>query len=119
MSVALIVVLVVILLAIVVTVLKAVVVIPQASAAVVERLGRYRTTFTPGLNFLVPFIDWIRDRIDLREQVVSFPPQPVITKDNLTVHRHRRVLPGDRPEGCGLRDLRLHRRRWQLPHDAA
>jgi regulator of protease activity HflC (stomatin/prohibitin superfamily) len=85
MSLALVVVLVVILLAIVITVIKAVVVIEQASAAVVERLGRYRTTFTPGLNFLVPFIDSIRSRIDLREQVVSFPPQPVITKDNLTV----------------------------------
>jgi regulator of protease activity HflC (stomatin/prohibitin superfamily) len=86
MSVALFVAVVVILLAIVVTVVKAVVVIPQASAAVVERLGRYRSTFTPGLNFLVPFIDRIRSRIDLREQVVSFPPQPVITKDNLTVN---------------------------------
>jgi regulator of protease activity HflC (stomatin/prohibitin superfamily) len=85
MSIALFVVLAVLLLAIVVTVVKAVVVIPQASAAVVERLGRYRSTFTPGLNFLVPFIDRIRDRIDLRERVVSFPPQPVITKDNLTV----------------------------------
>jgi regulator of protease activity HflC (stomatin/prohibitin superfamily) len=85
MSVALLVVLAVILLAIIVSVVKAVVVIPQASAAVVERLGRYRSTFTPGLNFLVPFVDTIRDRIDLREQVVSFPPQPVITKDNLTV----------------------------------
>jgi regulator of protease activity HflC (stomatin/prohibitin superfamily) len=85
MSVALLVVIVVIVLAIVATVVKSVVVIPQASAAVVERLGRYRITFTPGLNFLVPFIDRIRDRIDLREQVVSFPPQSVITKDNLTV----------------------------------
>ncbi len=85
MSVALVVVLVVILLAIVVSVLKAVVVIGQASAAVVERLGRYRNTLNPGLNFLVPFVDTIRDRIDLREQVVSFPPQSVITKDNLTV----------------------------------
>jgi regulator of protease activity HflC (stomatin/prohibitin superfamily) len=85
MSVALAVVLAVILLAIIVTVIKAVVVIEQATAAVVERLGRYRTTFSPGLNFLVPFIDSIRDRIDLREQVVSFDPQPVITKDNLTV----------------------------------
>jgi regulator of protease activity HflC (stomatin/prohibitin superfamily) len=85
MSVALFVVFAVILLAIVATVVKAVVVIPQASAAVVERLGRYRSTLTPGLNFLVPFIDRIRDRIDLREQVVSFPPQSVITKDNLTV----------------------------------
>jgi regulator of protease activity HflC (stomatin/prohibitin superfamily) len=85
MSVALVVVLAVILLAIVVSVVKAVVVIEQASAAVVERLGRYRSTLNPGLNFLVPFVDTIRDRIDLREQVVSFPPQSVITKDNLTV----------------------------------
>ncbi|MGH3965825.1 MAG: SPFH domain-containing protein [Pseudonocardiaceae bacterium] len=85
MSVALLVTVAVILLAIVVTVIKAVVVIPQATSAVVERLGRYRSTFTPGLNFLVPFIDRIRARIDLRERVVSFPPQPVITKDNLTV----------------------------------
>ncbi|HSL08979.1 MAG TPA: SPFH domain-containing protein [Pseudonocardiaceae bacterium] len=85
MSVALLVTVAVILLTIVVSVVKAVVVIPQATAAVVERLGRYRSTFTPGLNFLVPFIDRIRARIDLRERVVSFPPQPVITKDNLTV----------------------------------
>ncbi|WP_199443442.1 SPFH domain-containing protein [Umezawaea beigongshangensis] len=64
---------------------KAVLVIPQAQAAVVERLGRYRTTAAPGLNILVPFFDRVRARIDLREQVVSFPPQPVITEDNLTV----------------------------------
>ena len=69
MSIALVVVLVVILLAIVVSVYKAVVVIPQASAAVVERLGRYRSTFTPGLNFLVPFIDRIRDKTGLRRRV--------------------------------------------------
>jgi regulator of protease activity HflC (stomatin/prohibitin superfamily) len=73
------------LLAIVVTVIKAVVVIPQASAAVVERLGRYRSTFAPGLNFLVPFIDRVRAELDLREQVATFKPQSVITKDNLTV----------------------------------
>jgi regulator of protease activity HflC (stomatin/prohibitin superfamily) len=85
MSVALLVTVAVILLAIVASIVKAVVVIPQATAAVVERLGRYRSTFSPGLNFLVPFIDRIRARIDLRERVVSFPPQPVITKDNLTV----------------------------------
>ncbi|MGH3871534.1 MAG: SPFH domain-containing protein [Pseudonocardiaceae bacterium] len=85
MSVALLVTVAVILLAVVVTVVKSVVVIPQATNAVVERLGRYQSTFTPGLNFLVPFIDRIRARIDLRERVVSFPPQPVITKDNLTV----------------------------------
>ncbi|MCE6997562.1 SPFH/Band 7/PHB domain protein [Saccharothrix sp. S26] len=64
---------------------KSVLVIPQATAAVIERLGRYRTTAAPGLNILVPFFDRVRARIDLREQVVSFPPQPVITRDNLTV----------------------------------
>jgi regulator of protease activity HflC (stomatin/prohibitin superfamily) len=71
---------------VVVSVVKAVQIIPQAQAAVVERLGRYQRTLTPGLAFLVPFIDRIRARIDLREQVVSFPPQPVITQDNLTVN---------------------------------
>nr|WP_177320769.1 SPFH domain-containing protein [Lentzea waywayandensis] len=64
---------------------KSVLVIPQAQAAVIERLGRYRNTAAPGLNIIVPFIDKVRARIDLREQVVSFPPQPVITQDNLTV----------------------------------
>ena len=71
---------------VIVSVVKAVQIIPQAQAAVVERLGRYQRTLTPGLAFLVPFIDRIRARIDLREQVVSFPPQPVITQDNLTVN---------------------------------
>ncbi|MET0734954.1 MAG: SPFH domain-containing protein [Microbacterium sp.] len=60
-------------------------IIPQASAGVVERLGRYHKTLMPGLNLLVPFIDRVRPLIDMREQVVSFPPQPVITEDNLVV----------------------------------
>ncbi|MEO3869716.1 SPFH domain-containing protein [Nonomuraea sp. B12E4] len=60
-------------------------IIPQATAAIIERLGRYHRTLTPGLNLVVPFIDRIKDMIDLREQVVSFPPQPVITSDNLVV----------------------------------
>ncbi|MTD56442.1 SPFH/Band 7/PHB domain protein [Amycolatopsis sp. RM579] len=60
-------------------------VVPQAQSAVIERLGRFRTVASPGLNFLVPFLDRVRARIDLREQVVTFPPQPVITEDNLTV----------------------------------
>jgi regulator of protease activity HflC (stomatin/prohibitin superfamily) len=60
-------------------------IIPQANAGVVERLGRYHKTLLPGLNLLVPFIDRVRPLIDLREQVVSFPPQPVITEDNLVV----------------------------------
>ncbi|WP_156051246.1 SPFH domain-containing protein [Allokutzneria albata] len=75
----------VIVLLVLVTVAKAVLVIPQAQAAVIERLGRFRAVAAPGLNFLLPFLDKVRARIDLREQVVSFPPQPVITQDNLTV----------------------------------
>src|ERR671936_1290105 len=65
---------------------KTVRIIPQARAGVVERLGRYSRTLTPGLTIVVPFIDRIRDMIDLREQVVSFDPQPVITEDNLVVN---------------------------------
>jgi regulator of protease activity HflC (stomatin/prohibitin superfamily) len=60
-------------------------IVPQARAGVVERLGRYSRTLTPGLAIVVPFIDRVRDMIDLREQVVSFDPQPVITEDNLVV----------------------------------
>ncbi|MFE3452015.1 SPFH domain-containing protein [Nonomuraea sp. NPDC059194] len=60
-------------------------IIPQATAAIIERLGRYHRTLDPGLNLVVPFIDSIKEMIDLREQVVSFPPQPVITSDNLVV----------------------------------
>src|SRR5438105_1769692 len=60
-------------------------VVPQAKAAVVERLGRYQRTLDPGLAVLRPFIDRLRPLIDLREQVVSFEPQPVITQDNLVV----------------------------------
>jgi regulator of protease activity HflC (stomatin/prohibitin superfamily) len=71
---------------VIMAVVKSVQIIPQAQAAVIERLGRFQKTQTPGLAFIVPFIDRIRARIDLREQVVSFPPQPVITQDNLTVN---------------------------------
>ncbi len=60
-------------------------IVPQARAGVVERLGRYSRTLTPGLAILVPFVDRVRDMMDLREQVVSFDPQPVITEDNLVV----------------------------------
>src|SRR3982751_6033095 len=61
-------------------------IVPQANARVVERLGRYHRTLTPGLALVVPFVDRLRPTIDLREQVVSFPPQPVITEDNLVVN---------------------------------
>src|SRR5881396_1603391 len=60
-------------------------IVPQARAGVVERLGRYSRTLSPGLAIVVPFVDRIRDTMDLREQVVSFEPQPVITEDNLVV----------------------------------
>ena len=61
-------------------------IIPQARAGVVERLGRYSRTTEPGLTIIVPFVDRLKPLIDLREQVVSFPPQPAITEDNVTVH---------------------------------
>ncbi|MDP9863566.1 MULTISPECIES: SPFH domain-containing protein [Streptosporangium] len=64
---------------------RAVHVVPQASAAIVERLGRYHRTLDPGLSLVIPFIDRIRRTVDLREQIVSFPPQPVSTSDNLVV----------------------------------
>jgi len=69
-----------------ITLAKTIRIVPQAQSAVVERLGRYSRTLTPGLTLVVPFIDRIRALIDLREQVVSFPPQPVITEDNLVVN---------------------------------
>ena len=68
-----------------VVLIRAIRIIPQAYAGVVERLGRYHKTLMPGLNILVPFIDRVRPLVDMREQVVSFPPQPVITEDNLVV----------------------------------
>ena len=61
-------------------------IVPQARAGVVERLGRYSRTLSPGLALVVPFVDRVRPLLDLREQVVSFPPQPVITEDNLVVN---------------------------------
>ncbi|WP_322922027.1 SPFH domain-containing protein [Nocardioides renjunii] len=64
---------------------KTVRIVPQARAGIVERFGKYKGTLPAGLNIVVPFIDKVRYLIDLREQVVSFPPQPVITEDNLVV----------------------------------
>ena len=71
---------------VIIVVVKSVQIVPQASVAIVERLGRYCGTKEAGLAFLVPFVDKVRSRVDLREQVVTFPPQSVITQDNLTVH---------------------------------
>ena len=64
---------------------KTIRVIPQARAAVVERWGSYSRTLQPGLNIVFPIVDRVRPLIDMREQVVTFPPQPVITEDNVSV----------------------------------
>jgi regulator of protease activity HflC (stomatin/prohibitin superfamily) len=75
---------IIVLLAIVI-VTKSVRIVPQAYSGIVERFGKYRITLSAGLNLVTPFVDRVRYLIDLREQVVSFPPQPVITEDNLVV----------------------------------
>ncbi|WJY97596.1 SPFH domain-containing protein [Corynebacterium fournieri] len=76
----------IVIIALVVAILSASIkLIPQGEAAVIERLGRYTRTASGGLTFLVPYIDRVRSRVDTRERVVSFPPQAVITQDNLTV----------------------------------
>src|SRR3954447_4263001 len=68
-----------------VTIARSIRIVPQARAGVLERLGRYQRTLEPGLALVVPFVDRLRSKIDLREQVVTFPPQSVITRDNLVV----------------------------------
>ena len=79
-------VLIVLVLFVALVVAKSVALVPQAEAAVIERLGRYARTVSGQLTFLIPFADRIRAKVDLRERVVSFPPQPVITQDNLTLN---------------------------------
>jgi regulator of protease activity HflC (stomatin/prohibitin superfamily) len=66
-------------------ILRSVRVVSQAQVQIVERLGKYTKTLDPGLHVLVPFLDSVKATIDMREQVVSFPPQPVITRDNVTI----------------------------------
>src|ERR671917_2221660 len=75
----------ILLLFVIVLLAKTVRIVPQARAGIVERFGKYKQTLPAGLNIVMPFIDRVRYLIDLREQVVSFPPQPVITEDNLVV----------------------------------
>jgi regulator of protease activity HflC (stomatin/prohibitin superfamily) len=69
----------------IIVIVRTVRIVPQQTALIIERLGRYSRTLQGGLHFLVPFVDIVRANIDQREQVVSFPPQPVITSDNLVV----------------------------------
>ncbi|WP_029287592.1 SPFH domain-containing protein [Cellulomonas sp. HZM] len=84
-QVALYIVLGLVLLFVIIGLFRAVRIVPQTVAIIVERLGRYSRTLDAGLHLLIPFVDRVRAGVDLREQVVSFPPQPVITSDNLVV----------------------------------
>ena len=77
--------LILVLVLIVIIVTSCIKVVPQARAYVIERLGLYQGTWEPGLHFKVPVIDRVAKRVNLKEQVVDFPPQPVITKDNVTM----------------------------------
>ncbi|MDN6331721.1 MAG: SPFH/Band 7/PHB domain protein [Micrococcaceae bacterium] len=70
---------------VIIVLLRSVRIVPQARAGIVERLGKYQRTLGPGLTLLIPFVDRLLPLLDLRENVVSFPPQPVITEDNLVV----------------------------------
>ncbi|MGN0267836.1 MAG: SPFH domain-containing protein [Lachnospiraceae bacterium] len=74
-----------IILLLVIIIASCVTIVPQAKAMVIERLGGYLTTWSVGIHFKVPFIDRIARKVNLKEQVVDFPPQPVITKDNVTM----------------------------------
>src|SRR5687767_2364600 len=78
-------VLIVVAVVVLVTLSRGIRIIPQARAGVVERLGRYQRTLDPGLALVIPYVDRVKPLIDLRESVVSFPPQPVITEDNLVI----------------------------------
>jgi regulator of protease activity HflC (stomatin/prohibitin superfamily) len=77
---------IVVALVVLVTLWRTIRIVPQARAGIVERLGRYHRTLDAGLALIVPYVDRVKPLLDLREQVVSFPPQPVITEDNLTVN---------------------------------
>ncbi|WP_313823319.1 SPFH domain-containing protein, partial [Citricoccus sp.] len=85
MGVEVLIVLIVVAVLVAIILIRAVRIVPQARTGIVERLGKYQATKGAGLTLMIPFIDRMRPLIDMREQVVSFPPQPVITEDNLVV----------------------------------
>ena len=88
-------------------------IVPQAQAYVVERLGAYQDTWSVGLHFKVPIVDKVAKRVLLKEQVADFPPQPVITKDNVTmridtvVFFSRSQIPSCLPTELKIRSWRL------------
>src|SRR4029079_16132668 len=82
-------VLIVVAVVVLVTLSRGIRIVPQARGGIVERLGRYHRTLDAGLALIIPYVDRVKPLIDLRETVVSFPPQPVITEDNLVVNIHK------------------------------
>ena len=68
-----------------ITLFQAVKIVPQKQVKIIERLGKFHRTAEAGLNVIVPFFDSVRDTIDLREQITKIEPQPVITRDNVTM----------------------------------
>jgi regulator of protease activity HflC (stomatin/prohibitin superfamily) len=85
MGIGLIIVIVVVAIFVLITLAKAITIIHQAEKGIVERFGRYKETLDPGLRVLLPFVDSLKARVDMRESVLDIEPQPVITKDNVTV----------------------------------
>ena len=86
-------------------------IVPQAYAIVVERLGAYKETWNTGIHFKTPFIDRVARRVNLKEQVVDFPPQPVITKDNVTMQIDTVVF--SRSQIRSFLHTELRTRSWQ------
>ena len=86
-------------------------IVPQAYAVVLERLGAYKATWNTGIHFKVPFIERVARKVNLKEQVVDFPPQPVITKDNVTMQIDTVVFSDHRPEAVCVRGGKI--RSWQ------
>ena len=91
-------------------------IVPQAQAVVLERLGAYKETWNVGIHFKVPFIDKMARRVVLKEQVADFPPQPVITKDNVTMRIDTVILQTLSSSHMVLRILLWRLRISQLPH---
>lgn len=81
--------LILVILAVLVSCLK---IVPQAQAYVIERLGAYQGTWSVGFHIKVPFLDKVARKVNLKEQVADFPPQPVITKDNVTMRDRKSVV---------------------------
>ena len=94
---------IIVLIALVIALLAAnIKVVPQAHAFVIERLGAYHATWSTGLHLKIPFIDRIAKKVSLKEQVIDFPPQPVITKDNVTMQIDTVDISRSRTRSCML-----------------